>query len=473
MPTDITDAAAAPGAEALARLAAFAAALTFDDLPEAVVGKTTIHLLDTLGAALAGTRSREFALVASTVTPHPAGPARLWGLGSAVSAREAALVNGVAAHVFELDDTGGCDHSGAVVVPAVIAAVGGVGGRAVSGRDLLVAIVVGYEVGRRLLEASGGYDRHNGAGWHSTGTCGAVAAAAAVSRLWGLDAAATAHAITIATSFSSGLWAFIHDGAQTKKIHAGRAAEGGVLAAELARAGMTGPSRVFDEVWGGFFRSFDHAEGDPTRFTADLGHVYKIMRVSLKPYAACRGTHSAIDAVGDVLAETGRQGTGIVRIGVRASPFLADMCGKPDVEPLAAAQMSLPLAIALRVVHGEAGLSSYAEEKRRAPRVAALLARIDLVTDAGLAPLDEPVLDIRFSDGTAIERMVPRATGSPERPMTAAAVTAKFTELAGMALPEAAVAQVAGLAAALPALDDVAPLCALLAAGGGPAEPFR
>lgn len=464
------DAAPVSGAEALARLAAFAAALRFEDLPAAVVAKAQIHLLDTLGAALAGTRSREFALVAGTIAPRSDGPARLWGLGRAVSAREAALVDGVAAHVFELDDTGGCDHSGAVVVPAVFAAAEECGA---SGRDLLLAVVVGYEVGRRLLEASGGYDRHNGAGWHSTGTCGAVAAAAAVARLWGLGAAETAHAITIATSFSSGLWAFVHDGAQTKKIHAGRAAEGGVLAAELARAGMTGPSRVFDEVWGGFFRSFDHAEGDPSRFTADLGDVWKIMRVSLKPYAACRGTHSAIDAVGDLLAESGRAGVDVDRISMRASPFLVDMCGRADVEPLAAAQMSLPLAVALRVVHGEAGLSSYAEAKRRDPRVLALLDRIDVTIDPDQAALDEPIVDVRFADGLSLARTVPRATGSPERPMTPDAIEAKFAELAGMALPDEAVAEVARLVADLPDLADVAPLAARLAAGRPPAEPFR
>ncbi|MCE1235858.1 MAG: MmgE/PrpD family protein [Hyphomicrobiales bacterium] len=470
MSSEPIDAATTPGSRALARLAAFSAGLRFEDLPDAVVAKTQVHLLDTLGAALAGTRSREFALVAGVIEPRPTGSARIWGLGRAASAREAALVNGVAAHVFELDDTGGCDHSGAVVVPAVFAAAEG---RMVSGRDLLAAIVVGYEVGRRLLEASGGYDRHNGAGWHSTGTCGAVGAAAAVARLWGLDAAETAHAMTIATSFASGLWAFIHDGAQTKKIHAGRAAEGGVLAAELARAGLTGPSRVFDEVWGGFFRSFDHAEGDVSRFTADLGDVFKIMRVSLKPYAACRGVHSAIDAVGDVLADTGRAGAEITWIGVKASPFLVDMCGKPDVEPLAAAQMSLPLAVALRIVHGEAGLSSYAEAKRRDPRVRALLDAIDVSVDPTQAALDEPALTIRFADGATFERMVPRASGSPERPMPSTAIEAKFAELAGLALPADGVAEVARLVADLPRLADVAPLAARLAVGNPPAEPFR
>jgi 2-methylcitrate dehydratase PrpD len=167
-----------PGAEAIARLAEFSAALAYEDLPGDVVAKARVHLLDTLGAAFAGTRSREFGQVLATIEPRADGAAGIWGSDLRASVRDAALVNGVAAHVFELDDTGGCDHSGAVVVPALMAAAEG---RAVSGREFLTAFVVGYEVGRRVLEASGGYDRHNGAGWHSTGTCGAIAAAAAAS----------------------------------------------------------------------------------------------------------------------------------------------------------------------------------------------------------------------------------------------------------------------------------------------------
>lgn len=457
------------GAQALGRLAALTAGLRYEDIPAAIAAKARTHLLDTLGAGLAGTASKEFQVVLRTIAAGGAAGARIWATGQRASARDAALVNGVAAHAFELDDTGGCDHSGAVVVPAVLAAADG---QRVTGPELLTAIVVGYEVGRRLLEAAGGYDRHNGAGWHSTGTCGAVGAAAAVARLWRLGAAETAHAITIATSFSSGLWAFIHDGAQTKKIHAGRAAEGGVLAAQLARAGLTGPAHVFDEVWGGFFRSFDHAAGDPDCLTADLGAVFKLARVSLKPYASCRGTHSAIDAVGDVLAETARPGETIAAIEVRLSQFLMDMCGRAERDPLAAAQMSLPLALALLSVHGEAGLASYAGARRHDPRVAKMMDRIALVVDPSQAAMDEPELTIRFDDGVTIERRVPRATGSPERPMSTQAVEAKFRSLAGMALPPDAVGAIADLIAGLGEADDVEPLQRHLATGTLALTPF-
>lgn len=175
-----------------------------------------------------------------------------------------------------------------------------------SGTALITSVVIGYDVGRRVLEAAGGYDAHIGAGWHSTGTCGPIGAAAAVANLWRLPPDQCRNAIALATSASSGLWAFIHDGSQAKKLHAGRAAEGGLLAAALAALGLTGPTRVFDDVWAGFFSSFNHRPGDLDALTDGLGTVWKLNRVSLKPYASCRGTHSAVDCVGDILAETGR-----------------------------------------------------------------------------------------------------------------------------------------------------------------------
>ena len=136
-----------PHAEALA---AFCANLSATDAPARVRRRAALHLLDTLGAALAGTCSTEFRAVRSLAAPD--GPALLLGTGQRTGARDAALVNGVAAHVFELDDSGGCDHTGAVVLPALLAALGGMT-VPVSGNDFLSAWLAGYEVGRRVLDA--------------------------------------------------------------------------------------------------------------------------------------------------------------------------------------------------------------------------------------------------------------------------------------------------------------------------------
>ena len=447
-----------PGLPHIEALATFCANLTVKDMPDRVRKRGRMHLLDTLGAALSGTRSAEFRKVRTLAAPG--GTARLMGSGQLTGPRDAALINGVAAHVFELDDAGGCDHSGAVILPALLAALPGIG-TPVSGADFLSAWLVGYEVGRRVLDASGGYGGHNGAGWHSTGTCGTLTAAAAVARLRGYDAAMTRQAITLATSFSSGLWAFIHDGSQAKKVHAGRAAEGGLLAADLVLAGISGPSRVFDDVWGGFFKTYTGI-ADPQALSQGLGQDWMIERASLKPYAACRGAHSAIDAVSDILAASGRDAGQIVAVDLQLPPFLMDMCGDARLETLAGAQMSLGYALAALKVFGRVDLAQYSAAARHDRRMAEFIPQVRFQPDPSMDQMGEPIVTVSFGDGTQETALVPRATGSSERPMSDAAIRAKFDMLAGMALPAATAATLANFVLDLEAQGDCRDLPALL-----------
>ncbi|WP_234890626.1 MmgE/PrpD family protein, partial [Sinorhizobium meliloti] len=393
------------------------------------------------------------------------GSALIWGTGDRAAAREAALINGVAAHAFELDDSGGCDHSGAVVIPAVLAAIAEAK-QPVTGRELIASVAAGYETGRRVLEAAGGYDSHNGLGWHSTGTCGTLAAAAAVARLSGFDDLATRDAITLATSFSSGLWAFIHDGSQSKKIHAGRAAEGGLLAARFAGEGLAGPSKVFDDVWGGFFRAFNKDACEPQKLCEGLGEDWKVRRAVLKPYASCRGTHSAIDALDDLLSESGRDAAEIDRIELRLSAMLMGMCGARESGAMAPTQMSLPYALAARCVLLTAGLQAYAADRRADPRLRAVMDRMLLTVDDRMQPLDEPVVTLLFEDGVRLSRMVPRATGSAERPMRPATIRAKFEELAAMSIETEQADRLWRTIAELEHLEDCRALEPLLAGDG-------
>jgi 2-methylcitrate dehydratase PrpD len=412
-------------------LCSFLSELTFDQLPDEVVEKTKIHIADTLGAALAGTCSGEYALAHQVInTP---GNSLLWGKDAHIAPRDAALLNGIAAHAFELDDSGGCDHSGAVVMPALLAAISQMDAP-VTGKDLIVAVNAGYEAGRRILEACGGYDAHNKLGWHSTGTCGTLAAAATVAKLRGYNAKTTQDAITLATSFSSGLWAFIHDGSQAKKLHAGRAAEGGLLAADLAATGYAGPSKVFDDVWGGFYNAFNRGNAQPELLTADLGAIWKVNRAVLKPYASCRSAHSAIDALQDILALTGHEPSQIASINIRCSQMLMNMCGHKKADSMASAQMSLPYALAGRCAFGTAGLKAYSQDRRSSPDAQTYLNKISIAVDDQMKPLDEPFVTICFEDGNEHVVTVPRATGSAERPMPRIDVKAKFDELATMAL---------------------------------------
>ncbi|SAK73624.1 MmgE/PrpD family protein [Caballeronia hypogeia] len=417
------------------RLANFIADSSFDDLPHEVVEKAKRHLLDTLGAALAGART-EPARVARAVMDST-GDAVIWGTSRRTHARDAAFINGVAAHALELDDSGGCDHSGAVVVPAVFAALGRVG-RTVSGRELLHAIVLGYDIARRVLEACGGYSAHNGRGWHSTMTCGVFGAAAASARVLGLDARGVGAALGHAASFAGGLWGFIHDGSQTKRLHSGRAAEGGLTAALLAAEGVSGASHVFEDVWGGFLRTFAADSADADALVAELGANWKIMRCSIKPHACCRSIHAALDALMELAG-----GGPVTQVRVRLSAFVHGMCGDRKPVNLASAQMSLPYALAAALVFGHAGIEAFVERARADGRVASMIERIVLEPDAALADLDEPEVTVTYADGAMRSLQATVPLGDPRRPLDHTQLLTKYRSLAAGVIGSDAAASLA------------------------------
>jgi len=445
------------------QLGAFCAGTRFDDLPPALVARAKQHLLDTLAATLAGGAAFEPRQTLAMLTAEAGqGGSPVWGTATTLTARDAAFANGVAAHALELDDTGGCDHSGAVVLPAAIAALA-LSKRAITGRELLTAVVLGYDIGRRVLEACGGYSPHNGAGWHSTATCGSFGAAAAAAHLLGLDAAQTAAALGHAASFSGGLWAFIHDASQTKRLHAGRAAEGGLTAALLAARGISGPTQVFEDVWGGFFNAFAPQSRQPEALLAELGQTWKLMRCSIKPYASCRSNHATIDAVLHLMAANPGLAQQVRHVDVRLSEFVMGMCGGRDLASLASAQMSLPYAVAIAWVFGDAGLARYLAPVRGDARLAAAMSLVRLQVDPLMAALDEPVVTITSEDGQVVSHTVPVALGAPGNPMSAAALREKFQALAAVALPRAQADALADQVLHLDEVDDAGALLPLLA----------
>lgn len=445
------------------RLAEFAVQTRFQDIPDPIVEKTRRHILDTLGAGIAGALSDEAARLAKVFAiAESGGDIPLWGTGRFAGPRNAALANGMACHTFELDDTGGCDHSGAVVIPAALAALK-LCARPVSGEEFITATVIGYDIARRALEACGAYEAHNGAGWHSTSTCGTFGAAAAVGHLLRLDVEAMQSALGLAASSSGGLWAFIHDGAQSKRLHPGRAAEGGLLAALLALEGFRGPHQIFDDVWGGFSNTFAPQSADPAAWLAELGENWKMGRVSIKPHASCRGTHSAVDAIDWLFAEHGLSAADVARVEVRLSSFLDGMCGGRETATLPAAQMSLPYALAARLVYGTAGLVAYRADRRADVKIAEALGRIVLSVDETMQADEEPVVSILSSDGRVMVKRVEIPLGSPANPVPDEALFGKYRNLGLMVWPEAVVDELARKVTALEAITDMGEIERLLA----------
>lgn len=276
-----------------ARLAQFAAELSYEDIPSPVLRRTEDFLLDTLASVLAGSTARpvqsmeRFALAMGPGN----GPSELIASHRGTSPYFAALVNAASAHMVEQDDVhnGAVFHPAAVVFPPAIATAQAL---ARSGKDLLLASVIGYEVGIRTGEYLG---RSHYKVFHTTGTAGTLASAVAVGRLLQLDAGQMRHAIGSAGTQAAGLWEFLRDGADSKQLHTARAAANGLAAAYLARDGFTGARHILEGPQGMAAGMSDDA--DPARLTDRLGSRWAVLETSFKYHASCRHTHPAADAL--------------------------------------------------------------------------------------------------------------------------------------------------------------------------------
>jgi len=341
----------------------------------------------------------------------------------------AAFANGTSAHARDFDDGGGPGHAGATVLPAAIAVGERVGA---SGRDLIAATIAGYDVSYRLLQSLGGFAGMTDRGWHSTGVMGSFAAAAASAKILDLDAVCFADALGIAGSFTGGIWAFIDDGAWTKRIHAGKAGETGVDAAFLARRGITGPHRVFEAEWGGIFATHNAGSGNPERALERLGLDFNIDTAYIKPHACCRGSHSTIDTVLRLIEEHDLTPENVARIVVTAGTTAINMLSVDPIETVFDAQFSLPYAIAIALHERSVGLDQFDPPRISEPAIRATFNRIVMHRDESIQLADGPTIRIELTDGRVISAASGspmKAKGSASNPMTQHEVGQKARQL--------------------------------------------
>jgi 2-methylcitrate dehydratase PrpD len=296
------------------RLAEYAAALCYEDLPADVVACAKDAIIDTAAAAIQGSAlpwSR--IVIAYAERTGPGGQSRILGHGGLVQAPAAALANGALAHAFELDSLtrpGAGAHPGATVFPPALA-VAQQEGR--GGRALIAAFVAANEVMIRIGRATG--HTNEARGFHAPGTTGPFGAAVACGHLLGLDAARMTNALGIAGSLAGGPLEFARgDGGTVKRLHLGRASEAGVLAASLAGAGFAGPRTVLEGEFG-FLRVFC-TDYDKAQLTRGLGDDYVTLSTVLKRYPCHATAHAAVRAVRDMQAEHGFSGDDVEAITV-------------------------------------------------------------------------------------------------------------------------------------------------------------
>ena len=453
--------AVAPGS-LTEQLALYWSAARYTDLPTDTLYLAKRFLLDTLAAGIAGAHTEvvEAALAAARVSVEAErGSAVLWGRNDTLPGPMAAMVNGTAAHALELDDFGGCGHSGAVVIPALCALAGRL---AFSGKDALTALVAGYDLAARTLEGAGGYRPVNDLGWHSTGICGSFGAAAVSAKLMNLDPARFADALGIAGTFTGGIWAFLADGAMTKRFHPGKAAENGLSAALLAEAGMSGPRKVLEAEWGGFYSTYAKGIAQPEATLAGLGTEFRIARSGMKPYACCRGLHACQDALFELMRELSLASTQIAGMVVHANEQNRLQFDRPRIGNMLDAQFSMQYALAAGATSGRGTLEQFANLRDAEPEVRRLMDAIEVVADRTLKPGEYPPLELVLTDGRRIERHIEFAKGAPENPLSDAELRAKVVSLVEPALGAARCTALIDAVANLESIADFRDLIGLL-----------
>ncbi len=409
------------------KLADFCSRLRFEQLPEAVVEKAKDHLLDTLGCAIAG-RPMESSRPVIGLVRSMGGREEALVIGEAlrVPMAQAAFANGTMAHGVELDDTHRWTylHAGASIVPATLAVAES---RCLGGRELLTAIVAGYEAAIRVALAVN--PSHRRRGFHTSGTVGTIGATAAASRAMALDPATTASALGIGATQAAGLFEFLAEGAMTKRLHPGRAAQNGVYAALLASGGFVGPRTILEGA-NGFCRAMSD-EPDLSSLTRNLGTEFKILEMGIKPYASCRFCHASIDAAREIVATTGPlRPDQIVEVVDTVSPLNAAQTGDASPATFMAAQMSTPFSLGLVLAGLGAGFSQYLSGLEN-PGVMEIARKVRLAPEPALGETGRRVeLTVRLADGRSLSSAVDLPSGEPERPIGRQGLREKFIGLA-------------------------------------------
>lgn len=360
-----------------AQLAHFAATLSREDIPTAVIRRTEDLMLDCLASIVAGSTARPVQTLSKFCTAM--GPAR----GSAqnivnrtqTSPLFAAMTNAAAAHMVEQDDVhnGSVFHPAAVVFPSAIAIAQDLDR---SGTELLTACVAGYEVGIRVGEFLG---RSHYKIFHTTGTAGAIAAAVAVGHLMRLNTEQMIDAIGSAGTQAAGLWEFLRDAADSKQLHTAKAAGNGLTAAWLAHDGFTGAKQILEGPQGmGAGMSQD---ADPSRLTDGLGQRWTVLETSFKFHASCRHTHPAADALLQLLQTESLTIDDIASVNALVHQGAIDVLG-PVTNPVTVHQSKFSMGTVLGLIakHQRAGLSEF-DAAMDDPAIADFRERVTMTLD--------------------------------------------------------------------------------------------
>lgn len=409
-------------------LAEFAVGLSVERIPPEVIERAKDCITDTVGACAFGAELPWSKTVIAYAQRNSApGQCSVLGTGIKLRAPFACLANGATAHAYELDclcePSVGIHPSAALAVPAL--AVGQ--GRKKAGVDVLSAVVAGYEVLYRIGDAA----RHSieKLGFHSPGIVGVFGTAVVVGRLFGLNAQQMANAFGIAGSLSSGLMEFSRTGGMVKRLHLGRSAEGGFMAAVLARDGYTGPAGVFEGKFG-ILNTFCR-DADPARLTQDLGSVWHVLKTKIKRYACHSTAQIPVTVALELKEKHGIKGDDVAGLTIAANEKTVNQHAINEPKDLTMAQYSVPFCTALALYLDPTDPRVFSEENLKHPGIRALAksARVEPYGTGSGFYTPACRLTLKLKNGREISAEGADYKGTPTMPLTRPELLEKFLKL--------------------------------------------
>ncbi|RZT83459.1 2-methylcitrate dehydratase PrpD [Pseudonocardia sediminis] len=436
----------------------FVAAAGIDDVPAEVLERARYLVLDAVGLAFASTAYGFPAVARDALAAFGGGEHPVLGMSDRLTARDAAVLNGVLIHGMDFDDTHipAVTHVSAAALPAALAAAVATGA---STADLLLAYVLGVEVSARVgIGGAGGF---HDVGFHPTAVAGAFGAATAAGKVTGLDAGQLAAAQGVVGSMSAGLLEFLEDGSWTKRLHPGWAAMSGLTAASFAKAGWSGPPAVYEGRFGLYATHLAGRETHPEAVGAGLGTTWELMRTAVKPYPICHFNHAFADAALTLREAHGIRPEDVVAVRAGIHPTPGRVVSQPEAAKWAPrdeydAKFSLPFTVAASLVRGRFTLAELEDDALADAGIRALAQKVRVHDDPDSAfpAAYSGALEIKLSDGRVLAHREQVNRGHDQRPLTNAEIEEKFRGTIGRVAGDATTDRVR---AAVLALGDDRP----------------
>ena len=410
-------------------LSEFISELGYDDLPSYTVEKTKESILDYLGALIAAYKDSSLLsneIIELIKNNGGTEEASIIGQLTKVPLANAALANGVLSHVVELDDGHRIarGHPGVVVLSAALPLAEYLGS---NGKELITAIVAGYDIFVRIASAVN--PSHLNRGYHTTGTCGTLAAAAAAAKILNLNKDQTVNALGLAGIQAAGLLEVTVSGQMAKALHTGKSAYAGVLSAILAKKGVEGPSAIIEGVKG-----FANTMSDECNYDVMLNDINKTFHIDncyIKLYPSCRHTHSPVDAVFDMVNEYEFNYIDIIEIIIRTFPTAISFAGeifKPKSP--AEAKFSIPYCVCAALVKGKLGLKELEIDCLNDPIILSLIDKVRIESDDSLESSNPKTkgaeLMVTLKDGRKMLKRINLPKGEMENPINREELIRKF-----------------------------------------------